>query len=237
MSLSFNIAIDGYSSCGKSTIAKHIAIKYGMNYIDSGAMYRAVALYCMRFSIVKNKKLNLDKLNNHIDNIAVDYKFNIYDSKSSTFLNNENVEDIIRNIDVSENVSIVAKIPTVREKLILMQKKMSSNGNVVMDGRDIGSVVLPNAKIKFFVTATTLVRAKRRYDELIINGQNVSFSAVKENIENRDKQDLTRNINPLVKVKDAITLDTSNFSMEEQNNFIESIVDNELKKENESCNR
>ena len=114
---------------------------------------------------------------------------------------------------------------------------MSSNGNVVMDGRDIGSVVLPNAKIKFFVTATTLVRATRRYDELIINGQNVSFSAVKENIENRDQQDLTRNINPLVKVKDAITLDTSNFSMEEQNNFIESIVDNELKKENESCNR
>ncbi len=229
MSLSFNIAIDGFSSCGKSTIAKNIAIKYGMHYIDSGAMYRAFALYCMRSNIIVNKKIDLDKLINNINNINIDYNFNIQKNESVTFLNNENVEGFIRNIDVSDNVSIIAKTAIVREKLILRQRQISNKGNVVMDGRDIGSVVLPDARIKFFITATPLIRAKRRYEELVVNDKDVSFLAVKQNIENRDKQDITRKINPLVKPRDAINIDTSNFTVIEQNNFIEGVINNELK--------
>ena len=173
MSLPFNIAIDGHSSCGKSTMAKSIASKYGMRYIDTGAMYRAITLYCIRNGIIKNKEVDSKKLAKSLDDITINFEYNSISRLSETFLNNENVEKIIRGFEVSDNVSIIAQIQIVREKLIVLQKEIGKQGNVVMDGRDIGSKVFPNAGIKFFVTAKAEVRAKRRYEEMIANGDNV----------------------------------------------------------------
>ena len=141
MSLPFNIAIDGHSSCGKSTIAKSIASKYGMRYIDTGAMYRAITLYCMRKGIIKNKAVDLQKLNKSLDDIKINFNFNLSTNQSETCLNRENVEQIIRGFEVSDNVSIVAQIQIVRKKLIILQQQIGKQGNVVMDGRDIGSKV------------------------------------------------------------------------------------------------
>ena len=152
MSLPFNIAIDGHSSCGKSTIAKAVASKYGMRYIDTGAMYRAVTLYCMRNKIITNKKVNLDKLLNVLDKITINFEFNAATEQSETILNAENVEQIIRGSKVSDQVSIVAQIQQVREKLITLQQEIGKLKNVVMDGRDIGSIVFPDARLKLFAT-------------------------------------------------------------------------------------
>ena len=146
MSLTFNIAIDGHSSCGKSTIAKSIAQKYGMRYIDTGAMYRAITLYFMRNDIIKNKQVDFALLSDSLDEITINFQFNSELKKSETFLNNENVESIIRGFEVSDNVSIIAQIKEVREKLILLQKAIGKSKNVVMDGRDIGTKVFPDAR-------------------------------------------------------------------------------------------
>ena len=189
MGLPFNIAIDGHSSCGKSTMAKSIASKYGMRYIDTGAMYRAITLYCIRNGIIKNKEIDFQKLGKSLDNIIINFAYNSISRLSETFLNNENVEKIIRGFEVSDNVSIIAQIQIVREKLIVLQKEIGKQGNVVMDGRDIGSKVFPNAGIKFFVTAKAEVRAKRRYKEMIANGDNISFNDILNNLNKRDKQD------------------------------------------------
>ncbi len=167
MSLSFNIAIDGHSSCGKSTIAKSIAKKYGMRYIDTGAMYRAVTLYCMRKSIINSHVVNLPHLLKLLDDISINFEFNAKTKKSETTLNGENVEDYIRGIEVSNNVSIIAQIKEVRDKLIVQQKEIGKSMNVVMEGRDIGTKVFCNAKLKLFVTASADIRARRRHDELI----------------------------------------------------------------------
>ena len=183
MSLFFNIAIDGHSSCGKSTIAKSIARKYKMRYIDTGAMYRAVTLYCMREKIIDNSIIDTDKLLEKIDNLNIDFRYNTNLQKSETFLNNQNVEDLIRGIDVSENVSNIAKIKEVRSKLVSLQKRMGLNKNVVMDGRDIGTKVFPDAKLKLFITAKVEVRAQRRYNELVDKGERVNYSEVLKNIK------------------------------------------------------
>ena len=226
MSLPFNIAIDGHSSCGKSTIAKSIANKYGMRYIDTGAMYRAVTLYCMRNGIIKNHLVDLDNLLKSLHEISLNFEFNSTTKKSETILNGENVEGLIRGIAVSDNVSIIAQIKEVREKLIALQQEIGKSKNVVMDGRDIGTKVFPDAKVKLFITARAEIRAKRRYDELLKKGDNVSFNEILKNLNDRDAHDINRKINPLVQAKDAILIDNSDLSLKDQNILIENLINN-----------
>jgi len=224
MSTPFNIAIDGYSSCGKSTIAKSIANKYNFRYIDSGAMYRAITLFFMREDVIKNKNINFDLLNQLIENVKVDFYFDTKTKSSKTLLNNQNVEDDIRSISVSENVSIVASIAKVRKKLIAIQQKIGESKNIVMDGRDIGTKVLPNAKIKLFVTADIEVRAQRRFAQLKKTAFNVSFSKILKNLNDRDRFDISRKINPLVKADDAILIDNTMMSLQEQDMFLNNLI-------------
>ena len=228
MSTPFNIAIDGYSSCGKSTIAKSIANKYNFRYIDSGAMYRAITLFFMREDVIKNKNINFDLLNQLIENVKVDFYFDTKTKSSKTLLNNQNVEDDIRSISVSENVSIVARIAKVRKKLIAIQQKIGESKNIVMDGRDIGTKVLPNAKIKLFVTADIEVRAQRRFTQLKKTALNVSFSKILKNLNDRDRFDISRKINPLAKADDAILIDNTLMSLKEQEIFLHNLISKHL---------
>ena len=230
MSLPFNIAIDGHSSCGKSTISKTVASKYGMRYVDTGAMYRAVTLFCMDNNIISNKKINLNLLVEEIDNITINFVFNSETKLSETILNGRNVEQIIRGFKVSDNVSIVAQIQRVREKLIALQQEIGKQENVVMDGRDIGTKVFPDAKLKLFVTADPEIRAKRRFDELKRKGEKVTFEQVFANLTLRDDHDMNRIINPLIQADDAILIDNSNLSINEQNNLINDFIINILNK-------
>ena len=189
-------------------------------------MYRAVTLYCMRKNIIQNKTVNFELLLNSLQHIDIDFQFNPNNNYSETLLNNENVEHVIRNFDVSDNVSVIARIKEVREKLIILQQGIGRLKNVVMDGRDIGTKVFPDAKLKLFVTAKPLIRAQRRFDELLAKGENVIFKEILRNINERDKNDMRRKINPLVMADDAILIDNSDLSIEDQNNFIEGLVDN-----------
>ena len=231
MSLTFNIAIDGHSSCGKSTIAKSIAKKYGMRYIDTGAMYRAITLYFMRNNIIKNKQVDFALLSDSLDKITINFQFNSELKKSETFLNNENVESIIRGFEVSDNVSIIAQIKEVREKLILLQKAIGKSKNVVMDGRDIGTKVFPDARLKLFVTAKAEIRAQRRFDELKVKGERVTFDEILQNLNERDNHDTNREINPLLQAEDAVLIDNSVLSIEDQNDLIDNLINT---KNNES---
>ena len=224
MSLTFNIAIDGHSSCGKSTIAKSIALKYGMRYIDTGAMYRAITLYFMRNNIIKNKQVDFALLSDSLDKITINFQFNSELKKSETLLNNENVESIIRGVEVSDNVSIIAQIKEVREKLILLQKAIGKSKNVVMDGRDIGTKVFPDARLKLFVTAKAEIRAKRRFDELKVKGERVTFDEILQNLNERDNHDTNREINPLLQAEDAVLIDNSVLSIEDQNDLIDNLI-------------
>ena len=230
MSLPFNIAIDGHSSCGKSTIAKTIASKHGMRYVDTGAMYRAVTLYCMENSIISNKEIKMNLLLEVIDNITINFVFNSETNLSETILNGKNVEQIIRGFKVSNNVSLVAQIKQVREKLITLQQQIGKQCNVVMDGRDIGTKVFPDAELKLFVTADALVRAQRRHDELKVKGEKVTFEQVFSNLTLRDDHDTKRKINPLIQADDAILIDNSNLSIESQNALIDDLITNILNK-------
>jgi len=224
MSLTFNIAIDGHSSCGKSTIAKSIAQKYGMRYIDTGAMYRAITLYFMRNDIIKNKKVDFALLSDSLDKITINFQFNSELKKSETFLNNENVESIIRGFEVSDNVSIIAQIKEVREKLILLQRAIGKSKNVVMDGRDIGTKVFPDARLKLFVTAKAEIRAQRRFDELTVKGERVTFDEILQNLNERDDYDTNRDINPLMQAEDAVLIDNSALSIQDQNDLIDNLI-------------
>ena len=224
MSLTFNIAIDGHSSCGKSTIAKSIAQKYGMRYIDTGAMYRAITLYFMRNDIIKNKQVDFVSLSDSLDEITINFQFNSELKKSETFLNNENVESIIRGFEVSDNVSIIAQIKEVREKLILLQKAIGKSKNVVMDGRDIGTKVFPDARLKLFVTAKAEIRAQRRFDELTVKGERVTFDEILQNLNERDDHDTNRDINPLMQAEDAVLIDNSALSIQDQNDLIDNLI-------------
>ncbi|MBU46530.1 MAG: cytidylate kinase [Flavobacteriales bacterium] len=226
MSLPFNIAIDGHSSCGKSTIAKSIANKYGMRYIDTGAMYRAITLYCMRHDIINNQLVQSDKLFKSLNDVSIAFEFNTITGESETILNTENVEDLIRGIEVSDNVSIIAQIKQVRDKLIILQQDIGRSKNVVMDGRDIGTKVFPDAKLKLFVTARPEIRAKRRYDELTQKGNDVSFYEILKSLNSRDKHDISRAINPLLRAKDAVLIDNSDLSIKDQNILIENLINN-----------
>ena len=199
-----------------------------MRYIDTGAMYRAITLYCMRNKIIQNKEVDLGLLQNSLDEISINFEYNSDLKKSETFLNNENVEDLIRGIEVSENVSIIAQIKEVREKLILLQQEIGKSKNVVMDGRDIGTVVFPNAKLKLFVTASSEVRAKRRFDELVIKGDIVSFDEVLGNLNQRDEHDTNRKINPLIMAKDAVLINNTDLSIAEQNSKIDKLIQSKI---------
>jgi len=230
MSLPFNIAIDGHSSCGKSTISKAVASKYSMRYVDTGAMYRAVTLFCMENNMISNKEVKLNLLLSEIDNITINFVFNAETKLSETILNGKNVEKIIRGFKVSDNVSVVAQIQQVREKLITLQQEIGRQGNVVMDGRDIGTKVFPDAKLKLFVTADAVIRAQRRYDELKKKGEKVTFEQVLDNLTLRDDHDTKRKINPLIQADDAILINNSNLSIEKQNILIDDLITNILGK-------
>jgi len=210
------IAIDGYSSCGKSTFAKTIAQKLNYIYIDTGAMYRAVTLFAMRENLINNGIVNDTLLKEKLDNINVIFKKNEITCKNEMFLNNENVEEEIRRMEVSNNVSQISQLKFVREKMVDLQRQMGKSLGVVLDGRDIGTVVFPNADIKIFMTANPEVRAQRRFDELKAKGEKVSFDEIKSNLLKRDEIDSTRVESPLKQADDAIVLDNSHMLPNEQ---------------------
>lgn len=206
------IAIDGYSSCGKSTFAKALAARLGYIFIDTGAMYRAVTLYAMRQGIADQPQAVVAAL----PKIDIAFRFNPESGRSEVYLNGENVEREIRRIDVSNRVSTISSIPEVRAKLVALQQQMGKTRGVVMDGRDIGTVVFPNAELKIFMTADPRVRAERRYKELRAKGEEVSLEEIERNVRERDRQDETRAVSPLRRADDAVVLDNSHMTVEEQ---------------------
>lgn len=218
------IAIDGHASCGKSTLAKKIAKELHYSYIDTGAMYRAATLYALDNNFVKNNILDKNLLVQNLDKINISFKYDTKLQKSVTILNNKNVEDEIRSMRVSEQASPVATIAEVRHKLVDLQQKMGVNKKIAMDGRDIGTVVFPEADIKIFLTASADVRAKRRYKELTDKGQNVDYKDIYDNVITRDKIDSTRKESPLKQAEDAILIDNSNLSIDETYIVVASII-------------
>lgn len=218
------IAVDGYSSCGKSTFARAIAEELSYIYVDSGAMYRAIALYCLRKNIIINSNFDLKQIIKALVLIDIEFRFSKQTGKYETFLNNENVEEDIRSVEVSEVVSLISKIREVREKILKLQRKLGERKGIVMDGRDIGTVVFPDAELKIFMTADVDIRAKRRYDELKEKGLEVSLSEIKKNIEERDHQDVNRKESPLAKADDAVELDNSNMTPAEQMVWFKMII-------------
>jgi cytidylate kinase len=214
------IAIDGHSSCGKSTMAKDLAKSIQYNYIDSGAMSRAATLYCLQNGFFQGDTLNLVALQNHIDDIRITFRFNAQTGYSDTYLNGENVEKQIRGMEVADKVSPVAAVGFVREAMVRQQQAIGKDKGIVMDGRDIGTVVFPNAELKIFVTARPEVRAQRRLDELITKGETVAFEEVLKNLEKRDHIDSTRKDGPLRKADDAVVLDNSDITIAEQNRWL-----------------
>ena len=215
------IAIDGFSSCGKSTMAKDLAHELGYIYVDTGAMYRCVALYALQHKLfLKDGEINIPELEAAMPNINISFKLNKETGRPDTYLNNENVENKIRTMEVSSHVSSIAAIPFVREALVAQQQKMGKDKGIVMDGRDIGTVVFPNAELKIFVTASPEVRAQRRYDELMEKGMEADYNEILENVKQRDYIDSHRDVSPLLKADDAIELDNSNISIEEQKQWL-----------------
>ena len=215
------IAIDGHSSCGKSTFAKAIAARLGYIFIDTGAMYRAVTLYALEHGAINSGMVDEQAVVAMLKDIAIDFRFNPERGASDIYVNGELVEGKIRTIEVSNCVSPVSSIRQVREKLVAMQQQMGKQRGVVMDGRDIGTVVFPDAELKIYMTADATVRAERRYAELKAKGDEVSFEEILDNVVSRDKADMSRAISPLRQADDAIVLDNSYMSVEEQMEWFE----------------
>jgi len=214
------IAVDGLSSCGKSTMAKTLAHTIEYTYIDTGAMYRAVTLYALQQRLFTNETLDIKALENAISGISICMKVNPEIGRTETFLNGLNVENEIRGMEVAARVSRVASLPFVREALVEQQRLLGRKRGIVMDGRDIGTVVFPDAELKIFVTASAEVRAQRRLDELQSKGEKTSFEEILENVKSRDYQDMTRAISPLRKADDAVELDNTNMTIDEQNSWM-----------------
>jgi cytidylate kinase len=215
------IAIDGHSSCGKSTMAKDLAKKIGYVYVDTGAMYRAVTLFALRNNLFEEDgAVKVDELEKRMDEIKISFKFNTETQRPDTYLNGELVEKEIRGMEVSNHVSPIAAIGFVREAMVAQQQRMGKKGGIVMDGRDIGTVVFPNAELKVFVTATAEVRAQRRYDELKGKGQEADYEEILKNVQERDYIDSHREVSPLRQAEDALLLDNSNMTIPEQNEWL-----------------
>ena len=213
------IAIDGHSSCGKSTMAKELARRVGYIYVDTGAMYRSVTLYALRHDLFREDGTILtDELEKALKDILIEQK--LVDGKTTTFLNGENVELEIRSLEVSNHVSPIAALPFVRTALVAQQQRMGQEGGIVMDGRDIGTVVFPNAELKIFVTASAEVRAQRRYDELKEKGMPADYDDILKNVQERDYIDSHREVSPLRQADDALLLDNSHMTIPEQNEWL-----------------
>lgn len=211
------IAIDGFSSCGKSTMAKMLAKEVGYIYVDTGAMYRAVTLFAMRNGMIApNGEVNRDELKQKMQTLHVEFKLNEQTGKAETYLNGENVENEIRGMEVSSHVSAIAAIDFVRTALVEQQQRMGRDKGIVMDGRDIGTVVFPDAELKVFVTASAEVRAQRRFDELKSKGVEANFDEILDNVQQRDYIDSHREVNPLRKADDAIELDNGELTIAQQ---------------------
>ena len=223
------IAIDGHSSCGKSTIAKAVAVRFGYVFIDSGAMYRAVTLFALRRNLIKDGVVDEQKLIKLLPEIKIEFRYNPEKQKSDTYLNGENVEDEIRQLPVSQNVSPVATIAEVRVEMVRQQQEMGKNKGIVMDGRDIGTVVFPEAELKLFVTASAEIRAQRRFDELTAKGEAVSYAEILQNVQERDRIDSTREASPLKKAAAALVLDNSNMGRDEQLEWVVKLINERLK--------
>lgn len=214
------IAIDGHSSCGKSTMAKDLARRIGYVYIDTGAMYRAVTLFAMRHNLIANGQVDAAKLQEEMGNIHISLRLNPETQRPDTYLNSECVEREIRTMEVSRHVSLIAALPFVRSAMVEMQREMGKEKGVVMDGRDIGTVVFPHAELKIFVTASAEVRAQRRYDELTAKGEKCNYEEILENVKERDRIDSTRETSPLRQAEDAIVLDNTHMTIPEQENWL-----------------
>ena len=210
------IAIDGFSSCGKSTLAKALAFELGYVFVDTGAMYRAVTLFCFRNNLINKDFVNQQSIIDHLNQIEIHFERNKETSKLEIYLNNEVVEREIRSLEISSLVSKVASIKEVRQKLVIEQKKMGEKGGVVMDGRDIGSVVFPYAELKLFVTASPEVRTDRRFKELLSTEPNITREEIRQNLEERDYLDSTRKESPLIQTEDAVVIDNSDINQQEQ---------------------
>lgn len=215
------IAIDGFSSCGKSTMAKDLAKEIGYIYVDTGAMYRSVTLYALRHNLFNaDGSIREEELKTQMKNIDISFQLNKTTGRPDTFLNGENVEKDIRSMEVSSHVSPIAALPFVRAALVAQQQRMGAGKGIVMDGRDIGTVVFPDAELKIFVTASAEVRAQRRYDELKAKGMEANFNDILKNVEERDYIDSHRATSPLRKADDAIELDNSNLTIAEQKKWL-----------------
>ena len=230
MDRKLTIAIDGFSSCGKSTMAKNLARSLGYVYVDTGAMYRAVTLYALRHDLIANDgQIDVEGLQQAMDDIKITFKFNPETGRPDTYLNGEIVEKEIRSLEVSSHVSPVATLAFVREQMVAQQQAMGKDGGIVMDGRDIGTVVLPNADLKIFVTARAEVRAQRRYDELQAKGMPADYDEILRNVTERDYIDSHREVAPLRKANDAIELDNSEMTIEGQQQWLLDVVEKKLK--------
>lgn len=214
------IAIDGHSSCGKSTMAKDLARRIGYVYIDTGAMYRAVTLFAMRHNLIANGQVDAAKLQEEMGNIHISLRLNPETQRPDTYLNGECVDREIRTMEVSRHVSLIAALPFVRSAMVEMQREMGKEKGVVMDGRDIGTVVFPHAELKVFVTASAEVRTQRRYDELTAKGEKCNYEEILENVKERDHIDSTRETSPLRQAEDAIVLDNTHMTIPEQENWL-----------------
>ena len=218
------VAIDGFSSCGKSTMAKSLAKNVGYIYVDTGAMYRAVALFAIRNGWMNAVEINEEELKKHIAGIRITFKTN-EKGEQETFLNGENVEKDIRTLEIANGASRISAVGFVRHELVRQQQMMGLEKGIVMDGRDIGTVVFPNAELKIFLTASAEVRAQRRYDELTAKGENIDFNDVLANVKERDNRDQNRVESPLRQANDAIALDNSHLSLQEQQEILQTLFD------------
>ena len=214
------IAIDGFSSCGKSTMAEDLAREIGYIYIDSGAMYRAVTLYSIENGIFKGDTINTEELKKRMNNIHISFRIDPETGRPNTYLNGVNVENKIRTMEVSSKVSPISTLDYVRSAMVRHQQAMGNEKGIVMDGRDIGTTVFPNAELKIFVTATPEIRAQRRYDELKAKGQKASFDEILENVKQRDYIDQHREVSPLRKADDALLLDNTELTIQQQKEWL-----------------
>jgi len=216
------VAIDGFSSCGKSTMAKELAREAGYIYVDTGAMYRAVSLFCIQNGWMTEPEINSEELEKHIHSILIEFKTNS-EGTSETYLNGINVENEIRTLEVATGASRVSTLGFVRRELVRQQQLMGDRKGVVMDGRDIGTVVFPNAELKIFLTASPEVRAQRRFDEMVAKGEAVNYDEVLANVKERDDRDQNRAESPLRKADDAVVVDNSNLTRDEQREILKTL--------------